>query len=155
MRIFLFILVIFLLSCGGVEKREAVRADHEDNMDIPAIDDFIVSQKKKYIEQCYMPVLKRIPSNSPHPCETSLFQLLERRYSMTYTQEHVDMAADELFFTDLKERLQERIKADPSLRKTINKKRAFRNMDAVIAYYKPKYTFRKPPENETKTKQWQ
>jgi len=152
MNFILFILISFLLSCGGVEKREAVRADHDTDMDIPAIDDFIVSQKKKYIEQCYMPVLKRIPSNSPHPCETSLFQLLERRYSMNYTQEHTDMAADELFFNDLKVRLKDKINSDPSLRKAISRKRKLKSMDEIIAYYKPKYTFRKA---DTETKQWQ
>jgi len=141
MRFLLLIPIAILLSCSSVEKREVVRADHDKSMNIPAIDDFIVSQKKKYLEQCYMPVLKRIASNSPHPCETALFQLLERRYSMTYTQEHVDMAADELFFADIKERLQKKIKTEPSLRNAVRKR--FKNMDDIVGYYKPKYTFRR------------
>jgi len=124
-----------------VEKREVVRADHEKDMNIPAVDDFIISHKKEYIERCYMPVVKRIASNSPRPCETALFQLLERRYSMTYTQEHVDMAADELFFSDIKDKLQNKMKTDRNLRRAVSKR--FRTMDEVIDYYKPKYTFRK------------
>ncbi|MCL2100826.1 MAG: hypothetical protein FWH22_03850 [Fibromonadales bacterium] len=140
MRFALLIFAAFLLSCSSVEKRQAVRADHESNMNIPAIDDFIVTMKKEYIERCYMPVMKRIPSNAPRPCETQLFQMLERRYSMNYTQEHVDMAADELFFTDLEVRLRKKIKDEPSLRRSVSKR--FKNMDEIIAYYKPRYTFK-------------
>ncbi|MDR1829676.1 MAG: hypothetical protein LBQ76_02795 [Candidatus Fibromonas sp.] len=145
MRFLLLIQLILLLSCSSVEKREALRADHDTDMNIPAIDDFIISLKKEYIERCYMPILKRIPSNAPRPCENDLLQLLERRYSMDYTQEHVDMAADELFFTDIKDRLQKKIKTEPSLRNAVRKR--FRNMDEIIAYYKPKYTFRKTEKN--------
>jgi len=141
MRIILFIFAIILLSCSSVEKREVIRADHEKDMNIPAVDDLIVSNKKEYIERCYMPVLKRIASNSPRPCETALLQLLERRYSMTYTQEHVDMAADELFFADIKDKLQNKMKSDRNMRRAVSKR--FRTMDEVIDYYKPKYTFRK------------
>jgi len=71
---------------------------------------------------------------------------------MNYTQEHTDMAADELFFIDLKERLKEKINSDPSLRNAIRRKRKLKNMDDIIDYYKPKYTFRKA---DTETKQWQ
>ena len=145
MRFLLLIQLILLLSCSSVEKREALRADHDTDMNVPAIDDFIISLKKEYIERCYMPVLKRIPSNAPRPCENDLLQLLERRYSMDYTQEHVDMAADELFFTDIKDRLQKKIKTEPSLRNAVRKR--FKNMDEIIAYYKPKYTFRKTEKN--------
>jgi uncharacterized protein YceK len=146
MRYILLIAVIFLLGCSSVEKREAVRASHDENMNIPAIDDMIVAWKKEYIEFCYMPVLKRIASSSPRPCETQLFQMLERRYSMNYTQEHVDMAADDLFFAGIKDKLLGKIKADESLRKKIRRK--FKTMDDIIAYYKPKYTFRKPQSDK-------
>jgi len=141
MRFILLISIIFLFSCSSVEKREAVRADHDMDMNIPAIDDFIVKLKKEYIESCYMPVLKKIASNAPRQCETDLLQLLERRYSMNYTQEHVDMAADDLFFRDIRDRLQKKIKTEPSLRRAVSKR--FSSMDDIIAYYKPKYTFRK------------
>jgi hypothetical protein len=124
-----------------VEKRQAVRADHESDMNIPAVDDLIVTMKKEYIERCYMPVMKRIPSNAPRPCETQLFQMLERRYSMNYTQEHVDMAADELFFRDVEVRLKQKIKDEPGLRRAVG--RRFKNIDEMMDYYKPRYTFRK------------
>jgi len=139
--IILTIATTLLLSCSSMEKREAIMADHDMDMNIPAIDDFIVSLKKEYIERCYVPILKKIASNAPRPCENDLLQLLERRYSMNYTQEHVDMAADELFFKDIRERLQKKIKTEPSLRKAVSKR--FRSMDEIMAYYKPKYTFRK------------
>jgi len=136
----LFISIIFLLSCGGVEKREVVQAEHEKNMRIPAIDEMIVKDKKEYFERCYIPVYKKIASASPRPCETALQQLLERRYYTNYTQEHVDMAADELFFTDIRNKIQAKLKTDPKLRRALGKR--FRNMDEVVDYYKSKYTFR-------------
>jgi hypothetical protein len=123
-----------------VEKREVVRADHDTGRGVSALDDMIIPLQKEYIKSCYMPVLKREASNSPRPCETALFQLLERRYSMNYTQEHVDMAADELFFNDFKDRLAKRMKEDRTLRKSVGKR--FKNMDEVIDYYKSKYSFR-------------
>ena len=140
MRFLLFIAAISLFSCGSVEKREAVQAEHETNMRIPAVDDMIVKDKKEYIERCYMPVYKKIASNSPRPCETALQQLLERRYPTNYTQEHVDMAADELFFTDIREKLSKKAKTDRKLSRSIGKR--FKNMDDAMAYYKSKYTFR-------------
>jgi len=146
MHFILFISTIFLLSCGGVEKREVVQAEHEKNMRIPAIDDMIVKDKKEYIERCYMPVLKKIASNSPRPCETTLQQLLERRYPTNYTQEHVDMAADEVFFNDIKNKIADKIKKDSKLRKDLNKR--FKNMNEVIDYYKSKYTFRVEKEKD-------
>jgi hypothetical protein len=142
MRFFLFVLVILLFACGGgFEKRDVVRAEHDSNKNVPAIDDMIVSLKKEYIESCYTPVLKRLASDAPRPCETALFQMLERRYSMNYTQEHVDMAADELFFRDVRERLEKKLKTDKGLKRNLSRK--FRSMDEIMEYYKPKYTFRK------------
>jgi len=140
MHYILFIPIIFLLSCGGVEKRDVVQAEHEKNMRIPAIDEMIVKDKKEYLERCYMPVYKKIASESPRPCETALQQLLERRFYTNYTQEHVDMAADELFFSDIRAKIQVKFKSDPKLRRALGKR--FKNMDEVMDYYKSKYTFR-------------
>ncbi|GBU24085.1 hypothetical protein R83H12_00711 [Fibrobacteria bacterium R8-3-H12] len=146
MRFILFIPAIFLLSCGSVEKREVVRAEHERNMRIPAVDDMIVKDKKEYLEKCYLPVLKKIASESPRPCETKLQQLLERRYYTNYTQEHVDMAADDIFFNDIRDKIQTKIKSDSKLRKALDKR--FKNMNEVVDYYKSKYTFRVEKEKE-------
>ena len=139
---FLILIALYISSCSSVEKREAVRADHDLDMRLPAIDDMIVTHKKEYIERCYMPVIKKIASNSPRPCETALQQLIERRYSVTYTQDQVDMAADELFFRDMRERISKKVKTEPNLRKSVQKR--FNSMDEAMAYYQPKYTFRKP-----------
>jgi hypothetical protein len=140
MRFILLITAILLVSCGSAEKRDVVQAEHEKNMRIPAIDSMIVNDKKEYLERCYMPVFKKIASESPRPCETKLQQLLERRYYTNYTQEHVDMAADEIFFKDIRDKIQTKIKTDTRLRKALGKR--FRNMDEVEDYYKSKYTFR-------------
>ncbi|MDR0517911.1 MAG: hypothetical protein LBH25_12785 [Fibromonadaceae bacterium] len=140
-KLFLCFAVFIATSCSSVEKREAVKADHDMDMKIPAIDDMIVTHKREYIERCYMPVLKRIPSNSPRPCETALQQALDRRYSMNFTQEQVDITADELFFKDMRERLSKKMRAEPNLRRAVSKR--FSNMDGVMAYYQPRYTFKK------------
>ena len=140
-RLFLCLLTAVIVSCSSVEKREAVRAEHSGRMTIPEIDDLIILHKKQYIDLCYMPVVKRIASNSPRPCETKLFQTLERRYSMSYTQEQVDMAADELFFEDMHTALLEKINKDAKLKRTVRKK--FKDMNELMAYYKPRYSFRK------------
>ncbi|MDR2580885.1 MAG: hypothetical protein LBC85_07840 [Fibromonadaceae bacterium] len=141
MRFILLFLIAFLLSCSSIEKREAVRANHEKGMNLPAIDDMIVTHKKEYIERCYMPVIKKIASNSPRPCETALQQSLERRYTMNFTQEHVDIVADELFFNDMRERIVKRMREEPSLRRAASKR--FSSIDEMMAYYQSMYTFRK------------
>jgi len=140
-RFFLYLALMATISCSSVEKREAVRAEHSVRMNIPEIDDIIVLNKKQYIDLCYMPVMKRVPSNAPRPCETRLFQTLERRYSMNYTQEHVDMAADDLFFQDIRDVLLDKINKDARLKREVRKR--FKTMDDLMAYYKPRYSFRK------------
>jgi len=146
MLFILLIPVIFLLSCGSAEKRDVSIAEHEKNMRIPAIDDLIVKDKKEYLERCYWPVYKKEASESPRPCETQLQQLLERRYYANYTQEHVDMAADEMFFRDIKDKIAKQVRTDTKLRKALGKR--FRTMDEVIDYYKSKYTFRVEKEKD-------
>jgi len=146
MRFLLLILVIFLFSCGSAEKRDVSVAEHEKNMRIPAIDDMIVKDKKEYLERCYWPVYKKVASESPRPCETKLQQLLERRYYTNYTQEHVDMAADEMFFNDIKDKIAKQVRTDAKLRKALGKR--FKNMNEVIDYYKSKYTFRVEKEKD-------
>ena len=141
MRFTLLIFVIFLMSCSSIEKREAVRVN-DSNKSLPAIDDMIVTHKKEYIERCYMPVIKKIASNSPRPCETALQQSLERRYSLNFTQEHVDAVADELFFTDMRERVVKKLREEPSLRRAAGKR--FSSVDEMMVYYQSRYTFRKP-----------
>jgi len=146
MLFLLLIPVIFLLSCGSAEKRDVSMAEHEKNMRIPAIDDMIVKDKKEYLERCYWPVYKKEASGSPRPCETQLQQLLERRYYTNYTQEHVDMAADEMFFRDIKDKIAKQVRTDVKLRRALGKR--FRTMDEVIDYYKSKYTFRVEKEKD-------
>lgn len=140
MRIILLFTIMSLLACSSVEKREAVQANHERNKNIQTIDDMIVKDKKEYIEKCYMPVIKKVLSDAPRPCETSLSQLMERRYPTNYLQEHLDAAADELFFADMRERITKKMKSDAALRKSVGRK--FGNMDEVMVYYKSKYSFR-------------
>ncbi|GHV16621.1 hypothetical protein AGMMS49938_16790 [Fibrobacterales bacterium] len=141
MRFLLIILLALLASsCSSYEKREAVRADHDIDMNIPTIDDIIVARKKEYISKCYEPVLYREASNNPKKCQTELQQLLERRWTSDFTQVQADMAADELFFTDVRDYLDKQFKKDRRLGNAVSKR--FSSMDEIMEYYKPKYSFR-------------
>jgi hypothetical protein len=124
-------------ACSSMKMPKAEYAEHEAGKDIPAIDDMIVSLKGEYIERCYAPVAKRNPPDNQ--CQTELFQLLERRYRLSYLQEHVDMASDELFFRDVDSRLRKMVKTDVELRDDVRHK--FSSMDDMLAYYKSKYSF--------------
>lgn len=115
----------------------ATYAEHENGQGIPAIDDMIVSLKTEYIENCYKPVAKHNPPENE--CQTELFQLLERRYRLSYSQEHVDMASDELFFRDVDARIRKMVKTDSDLRQDVRNK--FSSLNEVTAYYKSKYGF--------------
>ncbi len=65
---------------------------------------------------------------------------MERRYPADYLQEHLDAAADELFFTDMRERIREKMRSNASLRQTIDRK--FGTLDEAMIYYKSKYSFK-------------
>lgn len=126
-----------LLACSTTNMPKATYAEHEPGKSIPAIDDMIVSLKGEYIDRCYKPVAKHNPPDNQ--CQTELFQLLERRYRLSYQKEHVDMASDELFFRDVDTRLRKMVKTDIEVRDEVKNK--FSSMNEMMAYYKSKYGF--------------
>ena len=71
------VLAALLMGCSSVKTPKANLADHDEDHNIPAIDQMIISMKKEYIQKCYLPVAKREPPENA--CQTELFQLLERR----------------------------------------------------------------------------
>ena len=83
------------------------------------------------------PVASHLPPENP--CQSDLFQMVERRYHMDYNQNHVASASNELFFKDVVPEIQKKVKREPALRDPLRK--AFSNSDEMLAYYKDKYKF--------------
>ena len=84
-----------------------------------------------------MPVAKREPP--VNACQTELFQMLERRYHMNYTQNHVDMASNDLFFKDVNTKITDLVRKDRQVGAAA--RRAFGSTDEMMAYYREAYKF--------------
>ncbi len=125
-----------LAACSSVPKATVVSQDSA--RDIPAIDHMIVNLKNSYIDQCYKPVMKKNPPENH--CQTALFQMLERRYHRNYSQKHLDMASDDLFFRDVEGKLREMMRTNPEVKNAV-RGTSFRSEQEVLAYYKGKYAF--------------
>ena len=104
LRFFLFASIATLfLGCSSISMPKARVVEHDAERTIPAIDEMIVEMKQDYITKCYAPVVKRDPPENS--CQTELFQMLERRYHTNYSQNHVSMASNDLFFRDVEVQL--------------------------------------------------
>jgi hypothetical protein len=133
----LLISAALLAGCSGIKTPSANLASHDSRHDIPAIDQMIVDMKQDYIQACYMPIAKREPPINA--CQTELFQMLERRYHHNYTQRHVDMASNDLFFKDVNTRISDLVRKDREVGNAA--RRAFNSTDEMMAYYREAYKF--------------
>jgi len=133
----LLISAALLAGCSGIKTPTADLASHDSRHDIPAIDQMIVDMKQDYIQACYMPVAKREPPINA--CQTELFQMLERRYHHDYSQRHVDMASNDLFFKDVNTRISDLVRKDREVGNAA--RRAFNSTDEMMAYYREAYKF--------------
>lgn len=127
-----------LTGCSGVITPKAQLAAHDSDRNIPAIDQMIVSIKQEYINKCYMPVAKKLPPENA--CQSELFQLLERRYSLQYNQNHVAMASNTLLFKDIDAKIVEMSRNNPDVRQAI-RAGAFTSTNEMLSYYHEKYQF--------------
>ena len=134
----IMIVAAMLVGCSNIKTPKAKLASHDSNRDIPSIDHMIVSMKKDYIQNCYLPVAHREPPENA--CQTELFQMLERRYHTNYNQSHVDMASNDLFFKDVAKEINKMVRTDPEVREAI-RSGAFRSADEMLSYYKEAYKF--------------
>ncbi len=134
----LFIAATLMVGCSGVKTPKAKMADHDDDHDLPAVDQTIIRMKQDYIKNCYMPVAKREPPENS--CQTELFQMLERRYHSDYSQKQVDMAANDLFFKDVDKELRNLAKSDIEVRRSL-RNGTFESINDMIAYYRDAYKF--------------
>lgn len=125
-------------ACSGVVTPKAELASHDSAHTIPAIDQMIVEMKQDYIDKCYMPVAKRKPPENQ--CQSELFQMLDRRYHLNYNQNHVAMAANNLLFKDVDEKIIEMSRNNPDVREAI-RNGGFTSTNEMLAYYKEKYQF--------------
>ena len=133
----LLISAALLAGCSGIKTPTADLASHDSRHDIPAIDQMIVDMKQDYIQACYMPIAKREPPINA--CQTELFQMLERRYHHDYSQRHVDMASNDLFFKDMNTRISDLVRKDREVGNAA--RRAFNSTDEMMAYYREAYKF--------------
>lgn len=133
----LLISAALLAGCSGIKTPTADLASHDSRHDIPAIDQMIVDMKQDYIQACYMPIAKREPPINA--CQTELFQMLERRYHHDYSQRHVDMASNDLFFKDVNTRISDLVRKDREVGNAA--RRAFNSTDEMMAYYREAYKF--------------
>ena len=133
----LILAAALLAGCSGIKTPKADLASHDARHDIPAIDQMIVEMKQDYIQACYMPFIKRDPPINA--CQTELFQMLERRYHMNYTQNHVDMASNDLFFKDVNTKITELLRKDREVGNAA--RRAFGSTNEMMAYYREAYKF--------------
>ena len=133
----LLLVAAMLAGCSGIKTPTASLASHDARHDIPAIDQMIVDMKQDYIQACYLPVAKREPP--VNACQTELFQMLERRYHMNYTQNHVDMASNDLFFKDVNTKINDLVRKDRQVGAAA--RRAFGSTDEMMAYYREAYEF--------------
>ena len=134
----LFIAATLMIGCSGVKTPKAKMADHDEDHDLPAVDQTIIRMKQDYIKNCYMPVAKREPPENS--CQTELFQMLERRYHSDYSQKQVDMAANDLFFKDVDKELRNLAKSDIEVRRSL-RNGTFESINDMIAYYRDAYKF--------------
>lgn len=139
LRFFLFSFLLALcLGCSSVSMPKARVVEHSADRTIPAIDEMIVGMKQDYITKCYAPIIKRNPPENS--CQTELFQMLERRYHLSYNQNHVNMASNDLFFRDVEVLLKKMVRTDPDVRNAV-KNGAFSSAEEMLSYYKGKYAF--------------
>lgn len=137
--------VVLLASACSSTLPKAEIASHEDSSrNIPKIDHMIVDLKRSYISQCYSPILKKNPPENQ--CQTELFQMLERRYHLNYSQHQIDLASNDLFFRDVDTRLRKMVRIDPEIRRAI-RQGAFRSADEMLSYYRTKYAFNTQARN--------
>lgn len=137
--------VVLLVSACSSTLPKAEIASHEDSTrNIPKIDHMIVDLKRSYISQCYSPILKKNPPENQ--CQTELFQMLERRYHLNYSQHQIDLASNDLFFRDVDTRLRKMVRTDPEIRRAI-RQGAFRSADEMLSYYRTKYSFNTQARN--------
>ncbi len=134
-----FLFAVALLAACSSTLPKAEMASHSDSSrNIPKIDRMIVDLKKSYISQCYAPVLEKNPPENQ--CQTELFQMLERRYHMNYSQKQIDQASNDLFFRDVDSRLRKLVRTDPEVRNAV-RHGSFHNADEMLSYYREKYAF--------------
>ncbi len=137
-RMAFFFFALFFVACSSSLPKAELASHSDSSRNIPKIDQMIVELKKSYISQCYEPVLKKDPPENQ--CQTELFQMLERRYHMNYSQRQIDQASNDLFFRDVDTRLRKMVRTDPEVRSAV-RRGAFHNADEMFSYYREKYAF--------------
>lgn len=131
-----FALALLLASCAKPYQSSIIA--HPTDQAIFEIDQLVVQEKNQYINQCYWPIRsKRVPENR---CQNKLFELVERRSGTKYSVSQLNVAAEEIFFNEVDDKIQNLINSNAKVRSQVKKK--FTSFDELISYYKQSYHFR-------------
>ncbi len=127
-------LVVAMVGCSS----NIPKANHRSGRGIVQIDQLVNELLPEYINECYEPIKAReVPNNG---CQTTLFDVLERRHGMSFSKVQLNRIAEELFFTQyISDRLNSLVKSDPRVRAQV--KSQFHSKEELIGYYRKVYSF--------------
>jgi hypothetical protein len=130
-------LILFSIALFGCATK-LPEAKHSSGKGISQIDNLVSELLPEYIEDCYEPIRsKDVPHNA---CQTTLFDVLERRHGMSFSPIQLNRIAEELFFTQyIADRLNSLVRSDPRVRKQV--KRKFKSKQELVSYYRKAYSF--------------
>ncbi|MGL1901231.1 MAG: hypothetical protein OCC49_03770 [Fibrobacterales bacterium] len=104
---------------------------------IHEIDDMIIAEKQDYINRCYTRVLqKKTPETT---CEFRIFDALERRYGLSFSDRHVKTVADDIFFPEVFKKIHRMVRTRENVRHKV--KNSFRSKKHLERYYRDLYSF--------------
>lgn len=132
------LVLLALLSACGSNNYHAQVVPHPTDKAIIEIDRLVVAEKNQYLDQCYAPVRSKQVPNSR--CQNKLFELVERRNGTKYSIMQLNSAAEEIFFNEVDDKIQNLINTNQNVRQQARKK--FTSLEEIVTYYKQSYHFR-------------
>lgn len=135
MKIQLFSLIAFTLcSCASYHTSTQIQSNLQN---LRSIDEFLVQEFNHYSDQCYINIRKGNPPNNR--CESKLYEVAERRSGTKFKAPQLNVAADEIFYNEFKDKLKKKLSQDENLKKEMRNK--FKSVDDLITSYRKKYSF--------------
>ncbi len=130
--------ILFVAGCGS-SNLNTKRVQQPVEKQIHEIDDLIIEAKDKYKDECYANVIDHEPPETT--CEFKIFDAIERRYGLSYSDRHVKTVADELFFPQIFKKVHRLVKQDSFVRDRVRKN--FNGREQLEKYYFTLYSFTK------------
>lgn len=128
------------MSCSHSPNSENSYSDQYG--EIPAkLDSLVIEVRDSYGVKCVKPILEQDFGASN--CSNRLFQLIERRYGLKFTEGDLTRAAMELFEPVLKKQVRDMLQGEPYLKSVVMKE--FKNPSNLMATIKSRYLSGKDP----------